>query len=194
MVLEPKMRVGMPLGEFIAEFERAPFELIDGERIALVPPVAIHIYVIKQLLAVLLPYETLHRAVGQFFTESTFVLLDLPNWVAGSRVPDVAYYAAARWDAYIATTPDWQGKPFVLVPDLCVEVVSKNDLFGDVQRKANLYLEDGAHEVWVISPEDRSVFVYRAGSNTIARLTANDTLTSPLLPEFSLLVAGLFPA
>lgn len=193
MVLETQTRVGMSLDEFIAEYERAPFELIDGERIALVPPVAIHIYVISQLVEALIAYR-FHHPVGRFFTESTFVLLDAANWVAGSRVPDIAFYAAARWEAYLASTPDWQGKPFVLVPDLCVEVVSKNDLFGDVQRKAALYLNDGAHEVWVVSPEDRSLFIYTAGSNTIARLTTNDLLTSPLFPEFSLAVAALFPA
>lgn len=193
MVLQPKTRIGMPLDEFIVEFERAPFELIDGERIALVPPVAIHIYIISQLFEAFFGYRA-HHPAGRFFTESTFVLLDISNWVAGSRVPDIAFYAAARWDDYLARTPDWQGKPFVLVPDLCVEVVSKNDLFDEVQRKAALYLDDGVREVWVVSPEDRSVFVYMAGSKIIARLTADDALTSALLPEFSLAVNALFPA
>ncbi len=194
MVLEPRTRTGMPLDEFIVEFERAPFELIDGERRALVPPVAIHIFIIKQLLAVLLPYEARHISVGQFFTESTFVMMDVKNWVKDSRVPDIAFYAAARWEDYLASMPDWQGKPFVLVPDLCVEVISHTDLYRDVQRKVDVYLDDGVQQVWVISPDDRSLFIYTAGDKTIVRLTAEDTLTSPLLPEFSLPVASLFPA
>jgi Uma2 family endonuclease len=193
MVLEPRTRIGMPLDEFIAEYDRAPFELIDGERKPIVPSLAMHLYVISQLVEALVAYRISHRIAGRIFTESTFVLLDVANWVRGSRVPDIGFYTAARWDNYLATTPDWGAKPLVLVPDLCVEVISKNDLFGDVQRKAALYLEDGVREVWVVSPDDQSILVYTAGSKTIGRLTAEDTLSSALLPDFALPVAALFP-
>lgn len=193
MVLKPRTRTGMPLDEFITEFERAPFELIDGEKRALVPPVAIHIYIISELIEALLLYRSRKKA-GRFFTESTFVMMDVKKWVKDSRVPDIAFYAASRWEEYLASTPDWQGKPFVLVPDLCVEVISHTDLYRDVQRKVDLYLEDGVRQVWVISPEDRTLFIYTAGDKAIARLTADDLLTSLLLPDFSLPVASLFPA
>jgi Uma2 family endonuclease len=192
MVLEPKTRTGMPLEEFIAEFERAPFELIDGEGRALMPPVALHVYVISQLIEALIAYR-IHRSTGRFFTESTFVLMDVKNWVKDSRVPDIAYYAAARWEDYVVHMPDWGSKPLVLVPDLCVEVVSKNDKFSEVQQKVDLYLDDGVQQVWVISPEDRSVLLYSAGEKAIKRLTSDDALTSPLLPEFSLPVSAIFP-
>jgi Uma2 family endonuclease len=192
MVLEPKTRTGMPLEEFIAEFERAPFELIDGEGRALMPPVALRVYVISQLIEALIAYR-IHRSTGRFFTESTFVLMDVKNWVKDSRVPDIAYYAAARWEDYVVHMPDWGSKPLVLVPDLCVEVVSKNDKFSEVQQKVDLYLDDGVQQVWVISPEDRSVLLYSAGEKAIKRLTSDDALTSPLLPEFSLPVSAIFP-
>jgi Uma2 family endonuclease len=192
MVLEPKTRTGMPLDDFIAEFERAPFELIDGERKPLVPPVALHIYVISQVIEALVAYRIRH-STGRFFTESTFVLMDVKNWVKDSRVPDIAYYAAARWEEYLAHMPDWGSKPLILVPDLCVEVVSKNETFNEVQQKVDLYLDDGVQQVWVISPEDRSVLIYSAGEKAIKRLTSDDALTSALLPEFSLPVSAVFP-
>jgi Uma2 family endonuclease len=74
-----------------------------------------------------------------------------------------------------------------------VEVVSKNDKFSEVQQKVDLYLDDGVQQVWVISPEDRSVLLYSAGEKAIKRLTSDDALTSPLLPEFSLPVSAIFP-
>jgi Uma2 family endonuclease len=194
MVLEPRTRIGMPLDEFVRDASAAPFEWVDGRRIPLMPRVAGQIVAISDLLAVVYPFAKAYPSVGDFWPSATYVLLNDAGQVVRARRPSVAFYAADRWDDYVAHTPDWGNKPFVLVPDLCVEVVSKNDLFGDVQRKAALYLEDGVLEVWVVSPDDRSLLVYTAGLKTIARLTAEDTLTSPLLPEFALRITALFPA
>ena len=194
MVLQPKTRVGMPLDEFIHDASAEPFEWLDGRRIPLIPRMAGQSVVISELLAAGFQYHDSHPVAGDFWPSPTYVLLDDAGLVVHALEPDIAFYAAARWEAYLANMPDWQGKPFVLVPDLCVEVVSKNDLFDEVQRKAALYLDDGVREVWIVSPDDRSVFVYATGSNIIVRLTAEDALTSPLLPEFSLAVNALFPA
>jgi Uma2 family endonuclease len=186
-------RVGMPMEEFIRLYDEAPFELVKGERILLVPPVAIHILIIKRLMAILLVYEQQSQA-GQFFSESTFVLLDTPNWVTGSRVPDIAFYSAERWAEYISTMTDWQDKPFVLVPDLCIEVISQNDNYTDVEDKVAEYLRDGVRMVWVINPRAKSVAVYVASSEQITRLTESSTLTGgDVLPNFSVPVRDIFP-
>ena len=186
-------RLGMPLDEFIREYDKSPFELVNGERIPIVPPVAIHIYIIKRLLTALFAYEQSTQQ-GQTFTDSTFVQFDTPNWVKGSRVPDIAFYSQARWDEYIAAMPDWTEKPFAFVPDLCVEVISKNDNYEDVDAKVDEYLERGVRLVWVINPRTRTIMVYTAGSDHLRRLTAQDTLTGgDVLPDFSVPIADLFP-
>lgn len=58
-----------------------------------------------------------------------------PNWVTGSRQPDVMFSTAERINAYKEANPDWKRKPYVLVPDLVVEVMSVNDDPADLTRK-----------------------------------------------------------
>ncbi|MFN8419006.1 MAG: Uma2 family endonuclease [Anaerolineae bacterium] len=114
-------QIGMPMAEFIRAFdEEGPFELIDGERQLIMPNVAIHVVIIKKLLALLLIYEQTSGKI-EVFPEQTFALTDSPDWVRGSRVPDLAVYARDRWNDYLAETPAWENKPILLVPDLCVD-------------------------------------------------------------------------
>ena len=54
----------------------------------------------------------------------------------------------------------------------------------------------GAREYWIADWRERTVELYRRENAQLVRvaaLTADDTLTSPLLPEFSVLVSRLFP-
>ena len=53
---------------------------------------------------------------------------------------------------------DWQFKPFVIVPDLCVEIVSANDNYQDVDAKVDRYLSDGVKLVWVMRNQSVAVF------------------------------------
>ncbi len=186
-------RVGMPLDEFMRQFHEAPFELINGERILSVPPVALHVLILKIVYAALLSYEKTTR-VGVAFSEAPFVLLDSPNWVSGSRIPDASFYLAERWTEYIDSIPDWQYKPFVIVPDLCVEIVSSNDNYQDVDAKVDRYLSDGVKLIWVINPRNQTVAVYTAGSEQFMRLTLGATLNGgDLLPNFALTLSEIFP-
>lgn len=186
-------RIGMPMEEFIRLYDEAPFELVNGERILLVPPVAIHIMIIKRLMALFLAYET-RSGAGQFFSESTFVLLDSPDWVKGSRVPDIAFYSAERWADYTSTVQHWLEIPLMLVPDFCIEVVLKGK-YMDVEDKVAEYLRNRVRMVWIINPRAKSVAIYMAGSEQITRLTIGHTLTGgDVLPDFSIPVNDIFPA
>jgi Uma2 family endonuclease len=74
------------------------------------------------------------------------------------------------------------------IPELVVEVRSKNDTLAALERKAQDYLLAGAGAVWVVDPINRNVVEYRQGgaSRTFAE---DDTLTVPdLIPGFALLV------
>jgi Uma2 family endonuclease len=76
------------------------------------------------------------------------------------------------------------------VPDLAVEIASENDTYTAMLRKKDRYLGAGTVEVWLISPATREITVYRHGQVRI--LCAGDTLTSDLLPGFSVPVDELF--
>ncbi|HLA42315.1 MAG TPA: hypothetical protein VJZ27_02700, partial [Aggregatilineales bacterium] len=84
----PAQIEALRLDDFIRQYEDNPFEIINGERIPLMPPVTIHALIIKRLLLLFGEYEkrTQH---GEAFSEAPFVLIDSPNWVSGARVPDL---------------------------------------------------------------------------------------------------------
>src|SRR5258707_8787137 len=184
---------GMSVDEFIRLYdEKGPFELVDGEIITMSPPNAGHgnsagnvYYAIRDLAQ--------SRKLGQVFMEIPFVLTDDPNWVKGSRVPDVMFIRAERWEKYSSEMSDWRKKPVILVPDLVVEIVLPTDRYVDVEKKVMQYLADGVQIVWLLNPEQRTVTVHRAGSNQPTRLPGNDALDgADIIPGFSIPVSSIF--
>jgi Uma2 family endonuclease len=79
-----------------------------------------------------------------------------------------------------------------VVPDLVVEVVSPNDLAGDVNRKRGEWLAAGAGLVWVAFPDTEEIHAYTR-DGTVRIFGPADTLTAdPVLPDFRTPVADLF--
>lgn len=185
-------QVGMPMEDFIRLYDKAPFELIDGERIEIMPNLAGHSSVLENLHETLVLYK--HTTQGVFIhTQSPYVLTYSSNWVKGSRVPDIMVYRADRMAVYQAQDPDWAAKPFVLVPDVCIEIVSPNDTDTEIEEKIERYLADGVRAIWVINPQVKITMLYQAGSNQVKRLTVSDTLDGgEVLPGFTLPLATLF--
>ncbi len=183
----------MTLAEFIRLYDdEGPFEYVNGERIALSPSVTGHIVVARALLLALHNYAV-SKGLGEVFMEGPFVLMDSSNWVKGSRVPDIMYFSAERLSTYKASTPDWRDKPFLIVPDLAVEILSPSDRFGDVHDKVTGYLADGVQMVWVINRQEKTVQMHRQGSAQYITLFAEGTLDGgTLIPGFTLPVAKLF--
>lgn len=177
------------LDEFIRRYDQeGPFEFLDGE---IVPNVAGRIETVKKLFLALLMCE--QQGLGEVFTEATFVLVDKPDWVKGSRIPDLMFYATGRLTTYRAETPNWERKPYILVPDLVIEVVSPNDSYSDINRRIQRYFEDGVQIVWVVDPQTRQVMIHQNGSTHPTRLEGDAVLKdSELLPGFELSFATLF--
>jgi Uma2 family endonuclease len=78
-----------------------------------------------------------HRPGGVVYTECSIQTSD------GVRVADVAWISDARLAEMGETTP------FAHAPELCVEIMSPSNTWADMHRKAALYLEAGAQEVWI---------------------------------------------
>ncbi len=187
-------RVGMPMAEFIRQFDQSPFELIDGERIPIMPPVYAHGLIWKRLYALLAAYEQAHPELVEVYSELPFVLVYDSDWVSGSRVPDIMVFRTERIAAYRAQTPDFGDKPIVLVPDVCVEIISQNDNYQEVDAKVDSYLADGVQLIWVVNPRNQTVTIYTPDSNQFTRLKVDETLNGgTVLPNFSLPVKAIFP-
>jgi Uma2 family endonuclease len=186
-------RTGMPIEDFIRLYEQeGPFELIDGERCPKLAGVAEHATLIKLFYDILRETEKTYGTI-ELHRETTYVLEYSPNWVTGSRVPDLMVYDSAHMAAYIADTPNWKDLPYVLVPDLCIEVISPTDSYEAVDGKVERYLADGVRLVWVVNPRHRTIHVYSGESNISVRLTIRDTLDGgTVIPDFSLPLCEIF--
>ena len=93
--------------------------------------------------------------------------------------------------AWQAENPDWGDKPFILVPDLVVEVISPTDNFSDVDAKVELYIEDGVELVLVVDPRQKTITL--RGRDLYKKLHINDTLTlGDIMPGFELPLKALF--
>lgn len=65
----------------------------------------------------------------------------------------------------------------------------------DREVKPSLYSRIGVLEYWLIDPRQHTVAVYRRHGEALAlaaELRGEELLTSPVLPGFSVAVAGLF--
>jgi Uma2 family endonuclease len=75
-------------------------------------------------------------------------------------------------------------------PDIAVEVISPSERTSDTRQKLDAYLHHGTREVWQVYPKSRGVMVY--SGTTAVTLAIGETITTTLLPGFSLPVQSLF--
>ncbi len=104
------------------------------------------------------------------------------------RIPDVSFIS---WDRLPGGAFPDQPIPLV-VPDLAVEVISRNNTAREMNDKLREYFEKGVRLVWFVRPKARVVDVYTS-PNHVTRLTASMVLDGgDVLPGFSVAVAELF--
>ena len=133
------------------------------------------------------------QKLGEVYSELTFTVADFgdPMWVKESTVPDVSVFIGTRVTDYKTSHPDWRDWPIALVPDLTVEVQSAGDSYPYTLRKVAYALGVGVQEVWVVNQDRLSVTIHKANGESFT-LSADQTLRSGLLPEWSILVRDLF--
>ena len=124
------------------------------------------------------------RGLGKARVEGGVVLRRNPDRVVG---PDAAFIANKSLplrcapEGYLET-----------IPELVVEVRSKNDTGPEVAAKVNDYLAAGVEVVWVVDDAARTVVIHRRGA-AVETLTERDALTcEALIPGFRLPLAELF--
>lgn len=190
MVLNIVTKIRMPMEDFLEQMAQEPFELIEGERVIKLATIAEHSNIIKMLFVLFYQFLIQHK-LGEVFQETTYALTDAPDWVRGSRIPDLMVYSAIRFNQYTQTMKDWKRKPYLLIPDLTIEIVSPNDSYSDINKKVTADLDNGVRWGWVIDPQEKNAVVYNG--NQIAMLKENDTLKiDELLPDLEIPLNNLF--
>lgn len=121
---------------------------------------------------------------GRVFTETGVVLWKGPDRVV---VPDVAFVANAQLplkssrEGYLET-----------IPDLVVEVRSKNDSLHELEVKSRDYLRAGVRVVWIVDCDARTIAVHHDTGETQV-LGENDMLRAEgVIPGMDVRVGGLF--
>jgi len=160
------------------------YELDNGRLLTKVPPGDLH-GAIQARIVTQLVIQGEQRGLGVARSEVGIVLRRNPDRLVGA---DAAFIA--KNSLPIRRSPEGY---LETMPDLVVEVRSKNDAPSYVQRKVDDYLAVGVRSVLVIDPVQQSATVYDSTglSRTFGKL---DTLNlDEVIPGFHVLVADLFP-
>jgi Uma2 family endonuclease len=160
------------------------YELHDGRLVVMAPPGFIHARRQAKFARYLLT-EGEERGHGQAFAEVGVLLRRNPDHLLGT---DAAFLTTAQ------LPPRLSPEGYLLtVPQLVVEVRSKNDTQPEIDAKVRDYLAAGAVLVWVADPDARTVTAHRANQPAVV-FAATDTLTAdPVIPGFAVPVAELLP-
>ena len=121
---------------------------------------------------------------GKAYGEVGVILRKNPDSV---RAPDAAFIlkrslpVRTSSEGYLET-----------IPELVVEVRSKNDTRAKMRAKADEYLDAGVQIVWLIDPFSKSITVCRA-NQAVRKLEMGDILKAErVIPGFHVPVAELF--
>jgi Uma2 family endonuclease len=162
------------------------YEVIDGELLVTRAPHIRHqglagkIHVRLENWSETTGLGSAFQAPGVVFTEIDAVIPDLV-WISNER---------------LASGVDEAGH-LTVAPELVVEILSpgeKNEK-RDKELKLKLYSRHGVREYWIANWQLKSLEIYRrqdAQLQLVTTLLINDTLTSPLLPEFRVDMKTLF--
>jgi Uma2 family endonuclease len=169
------------------EFDHYPFdedkryELDEGELIEMTRPAYKHNRVLFNLNGSFFNYFK-SNPVGLGLVSENLVAIAPRTRLA----PDFAIILGDRHEELERATV------IPLVPEIVVEVLSPGDQARRMHRKLKQYFDAGVKEVWVLDPATATGEIWTAPSLTFRELATTDSLTSPLLPGFSLPLADLF--
>lgn len=105
----------------------------------------------------------------------------LPN--GAIRSPDVSWM---RRDKYDSVSQDEKDRFADVCPDFVVELRSLSDRLPALMNKMEEYIENGASLGWLIDPQKRRVYVYKAGEDVVVFEDPKIVCGDPLLPGFEL--------
>ena len=158
------------------------YELDNGRLVILAPPGAQHAAI--QLNVV---YELKRQGElpghGKARAEVGVVLWRNPDRLVGA---DAAFVATASLPIVVSREGYLE-----TIPDLVVEIRSRNDTLPELMAKAQDYLTAGVKIVWLVDPLSRSVLVY-VGQSEPTRVEENEVLNAgEIIPGFQYKVNDL---
>ena len=171
-----------------AEYRTLPetgphYQLIEGDLVMSPSPTFFHQHLAGRLHLDLATFVKVHR-LGEVLFAPLDVILDDENVLQ----PDLVFIAS--WQKDIIAREGLRG-----APALCVEILSPSTAELDTGVKRLLYARYGVKEYWLVSPEEKTITVYRLQENPSAPFRVfglGDTLTSELFPGWALPLDSFF--
>jgi Uma2 family endonuclease len=77
-------------------------------------------------------------------------------------------------------------------PDLAVEILSPTDLHEKVSGKIREYFAAGVRQVWLISPEYKTVTIYQSPTQVSILTEADELISGEIVPGFRCRLRELF--
>ncbi len=159
------------------------YEVIDGQVVEMPPMGSYPVEVASILFEHLGPFVK-KAGLGRGIIEVLF-RIDAKTQYR----PDLAYISYEKWPKG-RRAPKTQ--PWEIVPDLAVEVISKNDEAWEVIEKVHRYFQVGVRGVWLVHPNLEIIHVYESFTQ-IRVLTRDDELDGgAIIPGFRLPLTSLF--
>lgn len=132
------------------------YELVEGVLSMMSPAGGRHGRIAGRVFKLLAIHVDDNNLGVTFAAETGFLIATNPDTV---RAPDAAFVSQEKMD----TLDDDSGfLPFA--PDLAIEVVSPNDAFAAVEKKAFSWLDAGTRVVLIVEPDSENVHVVRSRS------------------------------
>ena len=158
------------------------YELDNGELIVMPPPGDMH-GAIQLNLGTELKLQGERRGLGKARSEVGVILWRDPDRLVGA---DAAFIAQKSLPLKVSSEGYLE-----TIPDLVVEVRSKNDTLEELENKVRDYLTAGVRVVWVVDAVSRTVTASRPGAPPRV-WTDDETLTvEDIIPGFRVDIADL---
>jgi Uma2 family endonuclease len=175
----------------VADLEGMPedgnrYEVIEGELYVSTAPGFPHQSALAKL------FSKLDRYLGDHQLGRVLWGLGLVFDEFSGVIPDLVFISNERLKRILV------GGRLTAAPEIVIEALSpgKSNENRDRTVKRKLYSSRGVSEYWILDPETLTIEIYRkrkeGGLKRVLVLQAEDILTSPLLPDFSVQVAQIF--
>jgi Uma2 family endonuclease len=159
------------------------FELHHGRLVPMSPPGALHGNLQSRIGAALYSQGE-DKGHGKSYTEVGIVLARNPDDVRGA---DAAFVMKKSLPARESPEGFLEA-----IPELIVEIKSKNDTATEIAEKVAGYLGAGANLVWVVEPAKDAVVEHRPNSLPKTWQQSDPLSCDDIIPGFRLMLADLF--
>ncbi len=162
------------------------FEIVNGERVEK-PMILKSTWVGSRLMRRIGNHLEEHDQIDSVACEPFIVCFQWNPKL--KRRPDVAYWREEHWPremsdrGEIAAAPAW-----------AVEVLSPHDNAADLNVKLDEYFRAGVELAWIVDPQTRIVHTEQPNGAGHTYREGEKVSAAPVLPQFNVAVADLFPA